>query len=55
MVNEKQGKVYTPKPVYNRKLMRSVIRAEIKKRQGQHKISRTMSEYFKRTRKEQVN
>lgn len=27
MVNERQGKVYNPRPVYNRKLLRSVIRA----------------------------
>lgn len=26
MVNERQGKVYNPRPVYNRKLLRSVIR-----------------------------
>lgn len=55
MVNENQGKVYRPKPVYNRKLLRSVIRAEIVKRQGRHKVSETMSEYFRRTRKAQVN
>lgn len=55
MVNERQGKVYSPTPVYNRKLLRSVIRASIQKRVGQHKVSETMAEYFRRTRKAQVN
>ena len=31
MVNERQGKVYNPRPVYNRKLLRSVIRAGVQK------------------------
>lgn len=55
MVNENQGKVYNPTPIYNRKLLRSVIRANVQKRVGYHKVSKTMAEYFKRTRKEQVN
>ena len=32
MVNERQGKVYNPRPVYNRKLLRSVIRAGVQKK-----------------------
>lgn len=34
MVNERQGKVYNPRPVYNRKLLRSVIRANILQADG---------------------
>lgn len=30
MVNERQGKVYNPRPVYNRKLLRSVIVREFR-------------------------
>lgn len=51
MVNERQGKVYNPRPVYNRKLLRSVIRANIYKRTGGHKVSKGMAEYFRRVRK----
>jgi hypothetical protein len=55
MVNEKQGKVYNPRPVYNRKLLRSVIRAGIQKQFGQHRVSHNMAANFERIRKEQVN
>lgn len=54
MVNERQGKVYSPKPVYNRKLLRSVIRAGVEKQFGQHNVSRNMAGNFERIRKEQV-
>lgn len=54
MVNEKQGKVYNPRPVYNRKLLRSVICAGVQKQFGQHKISHNMAANFERIRKEQV-
>ena len=42
MVNERQGKVYNPRPVYNRKLLRSVIRAGVQKQFGQHHVSANM-------------
>lgn len=51
MVNERQGKIYSPRPVYNRKLLRSVIRANVDKRTGGHKVSRAMAAYFKKVRK----
>lgn len=54
MVNEHQGKIYNPRPVYNRKLLRSVIRAGVQKQFGQHKVSLNMSQNFERIRKEQV-
>ena len=54
MVNEKQGKVYRPTPVYNRKLMRSVIRAGVQKQFGQHNVSQNMAANFERIRKGQV-
>lgn len=50
MVNEKQGKEYTPKPVYNRKLVRTMIRAGIIKKFGNHKVSKNMSLNFKEIR-----
>ena len=43
MVNERQGKVYNPRPVYNRKLLRSVIRAGVQKQFGQHHVSANMA------------
>ena len=55
MVNEKQGKVYNPRPVYNRKLLRSVIRAGVQKQFGQHSVSYNMAHNFERIRKGQVN
>ena len=51
MVNENQGKVYNPVPHYNRKLLRSVIRAECIRRNGFHKVSRLMSVNFENIRK----
>lgn len=54
MVNEKQGKIYSPKPVYNRKLLRSVIRAGVQKQFGQHHVSQNMAANFERIRRGQV-
>ena len=54
MVNEKQGKVYNPTPVYNRKLLRSVIRARVQKQFGNHNVSRNMAANFEKIRKGQV-
>lgn len=54
MVNENKGKVYEPRPVYDRKLLRSVIRAGVQKKFGQHGVSRNMAHNFERIRKEQV-
>jgi hypothetical protein len=54
MVNEKQGKVYKPIPVYNRKLMRSVIRAGVARQFGNHHVSANMAANFERIRKGQV-
>lgn len=49
MVNERQGKVYNPRPVYNRKLLRSVIRAGVQKQFGQHHVSANMRETLKKS------
>lgn len=54
MVNENQGKVYNPRPVYNRKLLRSVIRHGVQRQFGQHSVSRNMAVNFEKIRKEQV-
>ena len=48
MVNERQGKVYNPRPVYNRKLLRSVIRAGVQKQFGQHHVSANMAGNFEK-------
>lgn len=55
MVNEHKGKIYSPKPVYNRKLLRSVIRAGVQKQFGQHRVSQNMAANFEKIRKGQVN
>lgn len=49
MVNERQGKVYNPRPVYNRKLLRSVIRAGVQKQFGQHHVSANMAGNFEKS------
>ena len=49
MVNERQGKVYNPRPAYNRKLLRSVIRAGVQKQFGQHQILLTWRETLKKS------
>ena len=54
MVNENQGKKCKPRPVYNRKLMCSVIRAGVQKQFGQHHVSANMAGNFEKIRKEQV-
>ena len=54
MVNEHQGKKYEPRPVYNRKLLRSVIRAGVQKQFGQHHVSRSMAGNVERIGKERV-
>lgn len=43
-----------PRPVYNRKLLRSVIRAGVQKQFGQHHVSANMAGNFEKIRKEQV-
>ena len=50
MVNEKQGKVYEPVPIYNRKMLRRRLRYEIESEHGAHKTSRKMAFYFKQIR-----
>lgn len=54
MVNERQGKVYNPRPVYNRKLLRSVIRAGVQKHDADQTVSANMAGNFEKIRKEQV-
>lgn len=48
MVNENKGKIYRPRPVYCRKLIRSVIRAGVAAKFGNHKVSRTMAYNFEK-------
>ena len=48
MVNENKGEIYRPRPVYCRKLIRSVIRAGVAAKFGNHNVSRNMSANFHR-------
>ena len=54
MVNEREEKVYNPRPVYNRKLLRSVIRAKVAKQFGFHHVNKMMAVNFEKIRKGQV-
>lgn len=54
MVNENKGKIYNPKPVYNRKLLRSILRAGCQRSFGFHNVSRNMASNFERIRKDKV-
>lgn len=42
MVNENKGKQYEVNPVWDRKLMRSVIRHQIIKKDGRHDVSKKL-------------
>lgn len=55
MVNENQGKSYNPVQVWDRKLMRSVIRAQIIKKDGRHNVSAKLNYIFKELQKEGNN
>ena len=48
------NKEYNPTPVYNRKFMRGVIRAQVIRNNGYHNVSATMSHMFKRMRNHAV-
>lgn len=48
MVNENKGEIYRPRPVYCRKLIRSVIRAGVAAKFGNHNVSRSMAFNFKK-------
>ena len=52
MVNENKGKIYNPKPVYHRKMFRSILRAGCQKSFGFHNVSRNMASNFERIRKD---
>ena len=52
MVNQNQGKVYEPMPIFNRKLTRGIIRSQIIKKYGQHNVSAQMANTYKMMRKE---
>ena len=54
MVNENQGKVYKPVPVYDRKLVRDVIRNSFAKKYGFHKVNKNLSSNFHRIREGMV-
>jgi len=54
MVNENQGGIYRPKPVYCRRLMREVIRNQIRMQHGQHDVNKLTGVNFRRIRKGMV-
>ena len=47
MVNQNKGKVYTINPVWDRKIMRNIIRSQIIKKDGYHNVNQKMSAVFK--------
>lgn len=50
MVNESTGKKYEPTPVYCRKALRNIIRAQAKKKVGYHSVSEMVHEAFHKIR-----
>lgn len=57
MVNQNQGKQYEPKQVWDRKLMRSVIRSQIIKKDGYSKVNKKLHYIWKQLQNgnEEVN
>ena len=51
----KKDKVYQPAQVYDRQLMRSIIRNQIIKKDGYHNVSQKMSKIFKQTHNKEGN
>ena len=47
MVNQNKGKKYEPTQVWDRKLMRSVIRSQIIKKDGYHKVNKKLHYIWK--------
>lgn len=47
MVNINQGKVYEPTPVAHRRMSREIIRNQVIKKYGYHKVNERMSEVYK--------
>ena len=50
MVNKKAGKLYNPTPVYNRKMLRNIIRERAIEVNGYHNVSKYVNEAFKEVR-----
>lgn len=50
MVNEKNGKTYRPEPIYNRKMLRNIIRERAIEINGYHNVNRYVKEAFKEVR-----
>lgn len=46
MVNHSKGKEYEPVPFYNRKLVRSILRAKAEKKHGFHRVSAQVHDAF---------
>lgn len=49
MVNENKGKVYEPRKVYDRKLLRSVLRSKLEK-ENKYGANKRLSESFHKAR-----
>lgn len=52
MVNENKGVRYNPRPVYDRKLLRSVIKNQFAKQHGFHKVNKNLGGNFRMIRDE---
>lgn len=51
----KKDKEYKPVPVWDRKLMRSVIRSQIIKKDGYHNVSAKLHYIWEQLQKEEIN
>ena len=54
MVNENKGIRYQPRQVYDRKLLRSVIRNQFANQHGFHRVNKNLSANFHRIREGMV-
>lgn len=50
MVNKNKGGVYNPTPIYNRKMLRNIIRNRALEVKGRHNVSAYVREAFKEVR-----
>lgn len=55
MVNQNKGKSYEPVQVWDRKLMRSVLRSQIIKKDGYHNVNKKLNYIFKQLQNGEVN
>lgn len=55
MVNQNQGKKYEPTQVWDRKLMRSILRSQIIKKDRYHNVNKKLHYIWKQLQNGEVN